>query len=284
MSTSYSPSVDRLLTLGKPEVFAVENWPDYVTTYELTPEHVPDLVQLMLNWSEESPDWETNPAVFAPIHAWRALTQLQPEAVIAPLIQLLPCVDSDDEWLMEEAPDVFRLIGPTAIPALEAYMMDAKNRSWSLTTAGNSLAKIAIAHPDQRSPVVSILTTALAGFADHEPEINGFLLAELLELKAVEAAPTIAQAFTADQIDESIAGDWECVQVALGLKSADDFPENPWLHPDLYRSRLAPTNSLREEASGFSGSGKSSNQSKERARNKMARQSRKKNRVKKKKK
>jgi hypothetical protein len=55
------------------------------------------------------------------------------------------------------------------------------------------------------------------GFEKNEPALNGFLIANLLYLKAVEAAPVMERAFAADCVDETIVGDWEDVQIKLGL-------------------------------------------------------------------
>jgi hypothetical protein len=54
--------------------------------------------------------------------------------------------------------------------------------------------------------------------------LNGAIISELLDLEAVEAAPQMKQAFAAGVVDESVAGDWEDVQIELGLKEKRDTP------------------------------------------------------------
>jgi hypothetical protein len=44
------------------------------------------------------------------------------------------------------------------------------------------------------------------------------------DLQAVEAAPLIEQAFNAHKVDEAFMGDWDEVQVYLGLKTREEVP------------------------------------------------------------
>jgi hypothetical protein len=53
--------------------------------------------------------------------------------------------------------------------------------------------------------------------ADQDPSLNAFLINSLVALRAVEAAPVIEAAFAANAVDLSIQGDWEEVQIKLGL-------------------------------------------------------------------
>src|SRR6516165_3409465 len=50
------------------------------------------------------------------------------------------------------------------------------------------------------------------------------IIASLLDLEAVEAAPVIKRAFAVDKVDEMMVGDWDWVQYDLGLT---DKPPKP---------------------------------------------------------
>jgi hypothetical protein len=50
-----------------------------------------------------------------------------------------------------------------------------------------------------------------------DPSLNGFVIRSLIQLEAVESAPVIEQTFAADAVDFLITGDWQDVQVELGL-------------------------------------------------------------------
>lgn len=50
-----------------------------------------------------------------------------------------------------------------------------------------------------------------------DPGLNGFIISDLVDLQAVQAAPIIKRAFAAECVDLSVMGDWEDVQIKLGL-------------------------------------------------------------------
>ncbi len=205
----YPEPISKLLNMGEP---GIREWPDYLAL-GLGPEHVPDLIRMALD--EAALD---DPATWAPIHAWRALGQLRAEEAIEPLIQLFQDIDDfDDDWVMEEMPSVFALIGPAAIPALADYVLDTSHGTWARVAATRSLKEIGTDHPNVRSACISVLTAALERFEALEPEVNGFLVLYLVDLEAVEAAPIMERAFEAGRVDPMVMGDWEDVQIELGL-------------------------------------------------------------------
>ena len=111
MKTNYSPTVAQLLTFGDCRNFA--EWPNY-QELGIGPEHIPELIRMatdkQLNWADAE-----SVEVWAPIHAWRALGQLKAEAAIERLLPLFH-EQEDSDWVGEEMPHVFKLIGPVAIP------------------------------------------------------------------------------------------------------------------------------------------------------------------------
>ncbi|NUM73325.1 PBS lyase [candidate division KSB1 bacterium] len=216
MNTSYPPPVDKLLTYGDCRKF--REWPDYLAL-GFTHEHVDDLIRMAtseeLNWGDSD-----SLAVWAPVHAWRVLGQLRAAAAIAPLINFLKYVEPDDQWAPLELPQILGMIGPAAIPVLAEFLLNPTNGLYPRTYAGDSLCEIGKWHPEFREACVKHLAAAIKQAENNHPSLNGFILANLLDLKAVEAAPEIKRAFDAEAIDPSIAGDWEDVQIEFGLLEA----------------------------------------------------------------
>ena len=97
----------------------------------------------------------------------------------------------------------------------------------------HSLECIGNAHPEARDDCIAALSRVLAGFAGLDPTLNAFLISYLVELKAVETAPLMEQAFAADAVDESVHGDWEDVQVDLGLLQERQTPRPNYLLESL---------------------------------------------------
>ena len=272
-TSSYTPPVEQLLTYGEGQSYLPENWPNYLEL-GLGPEQIPDLIRMAtddaLNWADSD-----SLEVWAPIHAWRALGQLRAEAAVEPLLTLFEALD-DSDWVMEELPEVFAMIGPAALPALATYIADVSHDVEARISAIPSVEKIGIRWPEARSASVALLMEQLEWFTENEPEVNGFLVLGLVELHATEAASLIERAFAARRVDLMIMGDWVDAQVLLGLLPAEEagqrrskkLPETPF--PTTAREVVAPPVSSRESRQHVAVHKK--------AKGKMAKQSRKKNR------
>ncbi len=210
----YRKPVDALLTLGDARD-SVGKWPDY-SEYGIGAEHIPDLIQLAtdpeLHWADSE-----SLEVWAPIHAWRALGQLRAEEAIAPLLNLFHELEEDD-WVGEELPRVYGMIGAAAIPALTAYLADTSRGISPRISVAHALAEIGMSRAEARETCITALTRQLEAFRKNDRELNGFLISYLVDLQAIEIAPLMQRAYAAGRVDEIVMGDWEDVQVALGLK------------------------------------------------------------------
>lgn len=240
MNTTYTSPVDKLLALGEAEPVVPDAWPNYLEL-GLGPEHIPDLIRMATDHEirtiESDEGEEDEPEFWAPIHAIRALGQLHAEAASEPLVHLLAELE-DDEWMLEELPSVYGLIGPAAIPALAAYLADSSNEMYSRSYAANGLEEIGERHPESRSEAIAAITRQLEAFEENDFELNAFLIANLAHLKAVEALPLIERAFAADRVDEFVI-DLDDVLVHFGLKEREEVPI-PGLLRDLFERRGSP--------------------------------------------
>ncbi len=213
----YRKPVDVLLTLGDLQE-SHHQWPDY-SEYGIGAEHISDLIQLAtdseLHWADSE-----SLEVWAPTHAWRALGQLRAEEAIAPLLNLFHELDEDGwaDWTGEELPRVFGLIGAAAIPALTAYLADTSRNISPRISVAYALAEIGMSHAEAQEACITALTRQLEAFRKNDRELNGFLISFLVDLQAIEIAPLMQRAYAAGRVDEIVMGDWEDVQVALGLK------------------------------------------------------------------
>jgi len=101
--------------------------------------------------------------VWAPIHAWRVLGQLRAEAAVEPLLARLDLIDDDEgnDWVSEELPQVFAMIGAAAIAPLHVYLIDPSHDTWACVAAVESLGQIGKAHPEARNACVAALTGVL---------------------------------------------------------------------------------------------------------------------------
>ncbi|NKB70910.1 MAG: hypothetical protein GKR89_27890 [Candidatus Latescibacteria bacterium] len=169
--------------------------------------------------------------VWATIHAWRALGQLRAVEAIKPLLsQLYRIDDEDDDWIGEEFPDVFSLIGPPAIPSLSSYLNTGYGLFAKVCVAG-CIQQIGNKYPDARQQCIEILTGRLGNFAKNDPTLNGFLISNLVDLKAVDSLDTVRSAYKSERVDPSILGDIEDVEIELGVRDSRSSPppEFEWI-------------------------------------------------------
>ncbi len=237
----YPEPVRQLIEAGLP----ADPWPDYPAQYGLTRAHIPELIRLVedhdLRWGEPPAGFKEGDDLaewYGQIHAWRALAQLKAEEAIPAVLGILHQVDDyDDDWLGEESYVVFPMFGPAAVAPLAAYLLDASNEDFARIAAGSSLEKMVGAYPDTQADCIAALVAALQRFDQNEESVNGLVIHSLVELKAVEHIALIEQVFKAGKADEMIRGDFEDIQVDLGLLAERQTPKRrPKVVDGLFRS------------------------------------------------
>ncbi len=117
-------------------------------------------------------------------------------------------------------PEAFGLIGAAAIPALAVYLADSSHGLFARVAAAHSLERIGQMHPEARAECVAALAQPLERFGENDTTLNAFLIDFLVELEATQAAPLMERAFRSGRVDVMVRGDWEDIQIDLGLKEA----------------------------------------------------------------
>lgn len=224
-----SSAIERLSRKGDPR----DTWhwhegdPDYVVEFGLCPEHIPALIEIARQWADRGERFEDE-TLYAPVHAWRALGQLEAVEAVEPLLTMQNRLDElGDDWYLEEFHVVFGLVGPLAIPAMADYLADRGNSEYGRVSSANGLCEVGKRFPETRQQVVELLTTQLAR---HEPDVyslNGLVVCYLTDLRAVESAEVIERAFAAGVVDETICGDWSEIRQELGASELGLVPERP---------------------------------------------------------
>jgi hypothetical protein len=227
------PEIQKLAQFG--DTADTDEWLDY-REQGVGPEYIPDLIDVIdhtTHYWEEALD-ETDPLGWVPVHAWRALGQLQAVEAMPALLNLLSLIkDYDSDLIQEELPEVFQVIGPDAIEPLSQYLLNPNQEMWARLAAADGLEQIACEYPETRSEVVDILTRALQNYRFENPIFNGFILCFLANQKAMEAGPLAEEVYLANLVDESVPGDWEDFQVAVGLLKKRLTPAQPHLPYDF---------------------------------------------------
>lgn len=225
----YSEPVARLLTEGECSSDTSQPWLDY-QSLGIRDRDIPDLIQMATD--QALYDLDANALeTWAPIHAWRALGQLGATGAVNPLLQQAnEYVDEEGwwDWMAMELPTVFAMIGESILPNLVTVIHDRTRSSWARVIALDGLTALAQRSEESNGSVrqqcIAALLEELAYFVENPPEFNSFVIGALSKLRVVTAAPLIEQAFAAGAVDEMMHGDWNEIQVQLGLKSRIGVP------------------------------------------------------------
>ncbi len=224
MKTEYKHPVNKLLELDMTDDTQY-NWPDYLEM-GFNEDHVPELIRLATDTELHFAEQET-PDVWGPIHAWRTLGQLKAEEAIEPLLSLLPIFEEEgSDWAEIEIPMVLELIGLAAIPYMKRYFADPENPDHSRIIVGETLLNFTDNFPEITPDCKSTFVEHLKAYHRNSPLLNGFLIAFLTDLKAVEEAPLIQEAMEADAVDLTVCGDWEDVRIDLGFLDERKTPRS----------------------------------------------------------
>ncbi len=221
--TNYTAPVDQLLTYG--DGGDSDEWPNYIAL-GLTDDHIPELIRMA---TDETLLWSKSdaPEKWAPTHAWRALGQLRAEAAIKPLLGLFHFIDERlDDQMTDELPKVLGMIGPAAVAPLGDYLIDDSGGLHARIAVSGALGEVGKHHPDARAACVAELERQLRHAAKSDPSLNAFVIVALTDLDSAESAPLIKRAFAAKAVDYVVMGDWEDVQVTLGLLERRQNPRH----------------------------------------------------------
>ena len=93
------------------------------------------------------------------------------------------------------------------------------------------MQKIAAAHPETRAECLGHLISVLEKYQENDEGLNGFIIADLVDLQDTEHLDLIEKAFAEDRVDEMIMGDFEDVQIELGLREERSQPRTPLFPP-----------------------------------------------------
>lgn len=228
---TYTEPVSKLLALGRP---ANRGWRDYLKM-GITRADIPELIRLVedkdLRWMETPDDLPKDGDLtewYGQIHAWRALSQLKAEEAIPALLNILHEIDEyGDDWYGEDAFEVFSMIGPAAIRPLAEHLVNTEHGTWARVAASASLEKMAEVHPETKAACVSAIVSALGKYKENDEALNGSMISDLKKMGAAhEHLDLIEQAFKSGCVDEFIDGDFEDLQIELGLKEKRSKPHS----------------------------------------------------------
>jgi len=232
----YSETVQQCFTRGEPDW---EEWDDYLSL-GFTPAHVPELIHILDNttqiWEQafEADTIEENITEWAPIHAWRALAQLDAVEALPAMLRLHE-TEGESDWVGEEIPLAVARFGPPVLEDLRAYLSDPDNETWTRVGVARMMKLISEEFPESRADCIAALCAGLELFEKNDETVNGFIISYLADINASETAPLVERAFQSGRVDLSIMGDFEEFQITIGLlkERLTPPPKYGWFMPEM---------------------------------------------------
>ena len=235
---TYTGPEAQLLSFGEPSGVRVpDRWPDYAAL-GITMADVASLIAMATDTELNEAD-SNDPTVWAPIHAWRALAQLGATEAARPLAELIAQYP-DDDWVLQELPDVYALLGSEALPALADIVSDQTVDAMGRITAVEAISRLGRRHAGALADCKTVLRDQLSRYAQEPDHLNGFVINALVDLNAVEHVDLIRAAFRAGAVDETILGDIEDVEIEFGLRSERATIRPPTWLSDMVHARERP--------------------------------------------
>ncbi len=217
----YHAPVSQLLEYGKPNVNKFSNY----LALGFNETHIPELIRLVQDEFEYNKDAPGDVRWAARIHAWRTLAQLKASTAVPVLIAKLHEIDEfGDDWIDEEFPEVFAMIGPVAIPDLQCYLHNKEHTLYARIAAARALEEIGKIYPEERSNCIEKIENTLRYYRINDAELNAFLISSLVDLEAIESLPLIRSAFEADCVNWGVNGDLEEVEIRIGVREKRSAP------------------------------------------------------------
>lgn len=200
------------MRLGPPALLG--DWLDY-RAWGLGDEHAAALLTF-LDAAETLDPIEGDAVSGVPVHAWRALAQLGVPETLPCLLRLIDRSDEND-FFTEDLPSAVELVG---VPAFDPLADRVRNRSLGIfarSVAARALVHLCRVFPADRSRTGEFIAQTLSDPRETDPVLLGLLVSDLIALDGVEWALHIKAALASGRVGAWHCGDWEDVQVDLGL-------------------------------------------------------------------
>ena len=214
----YTEPVSKLLNYG--ECSRLKDWPDYLTL-GFSEKDIPQLIEMFRDKNLQFADSDSI-EVWAPVHAWRTLAQLNAKEAIIPIIDYIE--EFYDDWSGEELPYVLGMIGEDCIEPIKTFIFDPSKPEWPKVILSHGLEKVGNTIPSAKNKCIQIFTDFLNQATSETRELNGFIVSYLVDLSAKDSIEAISDVFNKNIVDIQVGGDLEDVEIELGLRISRSTP------------------------------------------------------------
>lgn len=220
----YSQKIQPLFNWGRKPLMNIYNRPDY-EKFGFTKEDIPELLRLAIDiryedfYDYEEYEKEIDRFFYATIYAVEILGRLQAIEAIKPILEKL-YENEDNDFLIESMPNFFGDMGVNAIEILKEHI---RSRDEVQLILFEVFKHILEKHPEEEDLISSFLIDYLNTTKSDSLHITFGLLA-LVDCSGAKHIEFIREIFKTKDIDYSIFGDIESIEIRLGLREKRDTP------------------------------------------------------------
>ncbi len=160
----------------------------------------------------------------SPLHAIALLTELKASDSLQAVLNLFrQDQDFSEFWFGDEMTErLFYFIyhlGKSNLEALQNYVLEEENYTWSRVAVIDAIFQIGIKHPEQRDEVIQCYRMLLEHFITHHENtklIDSTVIAKVIgvaaDLKAAELLPLCKTAYDLKIVDEMMYGNYQTIE------------------------------------------------------------------------
>ena len=185
--------------------------------------------------------WNNN----AVMHALILLAQIQSDKGLDAVLEIMrQNGEFADYHLGDMAPELLHpalyACGKDNLPAIEDYLNEPGLDSYLRSQAPDALAMVVFQHPERRDEIIAVFRRLLNKMSINLPDqkacdgtFAGFVMSDLMDIKATELIPEIKATFATDCVNKTIAGD--CKKVIKDIeRGRGAIDKDKYEIPDIY--------------------------------------------------
>lgn len=216
---------------------------DYKTQFQLTIDDLPILAVMI--GSDKLYFHKDENKFFVTLHSACAISDLGVQGSEVLLINQVYRHDMHDNgWISELYPFYLAKFGQSGLNSLQLALDDSK-KPFVKAVFAETLEIIAKQQPDNRQQAIEMLVKQLQNFAQNDTTYNSFVIYYLTNLKQIEQLPLIKQVFDANKADLLHQGDYEEIEMELGVRQERSTPK-PKTMAELQQFSVKPNNRLEQ--------------------------------------
>jgi len=221
LTSGYSEPVKKLFEIGPG--YINKEWLK-VEDYGLTNVHIPELLELACNADLQI--FPTEPSIsWAPIHAWRALSQLDAVDCTYSLLNLLEKFDDTYDIAYEEIPRVIAKFSQPDFKSLQKILADPSKDLWTRVAVTSTLRSFVAEDTRHNSDITELLESELIKYRENDVTLNSLIIGVLIDIKALGSLPLITKVHNDGYFDIQMSGDLEEIEISMGVREKRSTPK-----------------------------------------------------------